>query len=43
MDQNHMNDGEVHERTEVKHVKKCEAKSESKSEAEHENKNESEN
>jgi hypothetical protein len=43
MDQNHMSDGYVHEKTEAKHVKKCEAKHESKSEAEHENKNEAKN
>jgi hypothetical protein len=51
MDQNHMSDGWVHDRTKAKHQKKCEAKHvrrceekhESKSEAEHENKNEVEN
>jgi hypothetical protein len=51
MDQNHMSDGWVHERTEAKYQKKCEAKHvrkckekhESKSVAEHENKNEAEN
>jgi hypothetical protein len=51
MDQNHMSNGWVHERTKGKHQKKCEAKHvrkcderhETKSEVEHENKNEAEN
>jgi hypothetical protein len=43
VNQNHTRDGQIHERTEVKHESKSEAKHENKIEAEHENKNEAEN